>query len=83
MSYFEEIGMNHLSNINQIGQYGEIKADLDLVLSKFYEYKWYQKISIKTEVNGTGKNKLITYTNFKKEISVEHYVNAPLSREER
>ncbi len=27
MTYFEEIGINHLSNINQIGQYGEIKAD--------------------------------------------------------
>ncbi len=38
--------MNHLSNINQIGQYEEIKADLDLVLSEFYEYKWYQKVSI-------------------------------------
>ncbi len=43
ISYFEDICMNHLSNINQIGQYGEIKADLDLVLSEFYEYKWYQK----------------------------------------
>ncbi len=34
ISYCEDIGMNHLSNINPIGQYGEIKADLDLVLSE-------------------------------------------------
>ncbi len=52
--------MNHLSNINQIGQYGEIKADLDLVLSKFYEYKWYQKFSSMIGDNGTGRNKLRT-----------------------
>ncbi len=45
VNYFEEIGMNHLNNIYQIGQYGEIKVDLDLVLSEFYEYKWYQKVN--------------------------------------
>ncbi len=83
MNYFEEIGMNHLSNINQIGQYGEIKADLDLVLYEFSEYKWYQKVSSVTGVNGTGRNKLRTYKNFKRELSVEHYVNTPLSRGER
>ncbi len=33
MIYFEEIGLNHLSNIYQIGQYGEIKTDFDLDLS--------------------------------------------------
>ncbi len=83
MNYFEEIGMNHLSNIYQIGQYGEIKADLDLVLSEFYEYKWYQKVSSVTGVNGTGRNKLRTYKNFKMELTVEHYVKAPLSNGER
>ncbi len=83
MHYFEEIGMNHLSNINHIVQYGEIKADLDLVLSEFYEYKWYQKVSSVTGFNGTGRNKLRTYKNFKRELSVEHYVEAPLSRGER
>ncbi len=83
INYFEEIGMNHFSNINQIGQYGEIKADFDLVLSEFYEYKWYQKVSSVTGVNGSGRNKLRTYKNFKRELRVEHYVKAPLSRGER
>ncbi len=82
MSYYE-IGMNHLSNINQIGHYGENKADLYLVLSEFYEYKWYQKVSSETGVNGTGRNKLRTCKNFKRELNVEHYVTAPLSRGER
>ncbi len=75
--------MNHLSNMNQIGQYGEIKADLDLMLSEFYEYKWYQNVSSVTGVNGTGRNQLRIYKNFKRELSVEHYVKAPLSRGER
>ncbi len=79
MSYFEEIDMN----INQIGQYGEIKADLDWVLSEIYEYKWYQKVSSATGVNGTGRNKLRTYKNFKWELSVAHYVKVPLWRGER
>ncbi len=79
MSSFQEIVLNHLSNINHIGQYEEI---LDLVLSKLYTYKWYQKVNSKTGVNGTGRNKLRTYKNFKKEPSVEHYVKAPLSRGE-
>ncbi len=82
-NYFEEICMNDLSNINQIGQYVEIKADLDLVLSEFYLYKWYQKVSSVTRVNGTGRNKLRTYKKFKRELSVEYYVKAPLSRGER
>ncbi len=75
--------MNYLININQIGQYGEIKADLDLVLSKFYEYKWYEKISSDTGVNGTGRSKLRTYKNSKRELSVDYYVKAPLSRAAR
>ncbi len=83
ISYFEDIGMNHLNKINQIGQYGEIKSDLDLVVSEFYEYKWYQKVSSETGVNGTGRNKLRTYKNFEREHIVEHYVKAPLSRGER
>ncbi len=83
ISDFEEIGMNHLSNINQIGQYGEIKADLDFELCEFYEYKWYQKVNSVTGANGTGRNKLRTYKNFKRELSVEHYVKAPLSKGER
>ncbi len=83
ISYFEDIGMNNFSNINQIGQYGEIMADLDLVLSEFYEYKWYQKVSSETGVNRTGRNKLRTYKNFKREHSVEHYVKAPLPRGEK
>ncbi len=56
---------------------------MDLVLSEYYEYKWYQKVSSVTGVNGTGRNKLRTYKNFKRELSVEHYVKAPLSKGER
>ncbi len=36
-----------------------------------------------TGANGTGRNKLRTYKNFKRELSVEHYIKAPLSRGER
>ncbi len=41
LNYYEEIHINHRNDINQVGQYGEIMAAFDLVLSEFYEDKCY------------------------------------------
>ena len=73
MDFYNNMGMNHLSNINNNLLFNNINEDIELVLQEHYEGVWYQKLRWESALRGPGHNKLRTYKKFKQSFETEMY----------
>lgn len=80
---FNELQMNHLSNINYSFDVKQSLTDLAMVLEETNEIQWFNRLQRDTAQRGPGGNKLRTFRLFKSEWTTELYLEQVINKSNR
>ncbi len=82
-TFYTHLNMEHICNQNYNFETRSVIEDIGLVLDKYYESQWFQKVNQERAISGQDRNKLRTYRQHKTEFKAKDYLIKVMNRKHR